>query len=95
MCLAADSFKLDTGRYPTESEGLEILLPDGGGFSTPPTAKPKGYLKNIPIDPWSRPYTYIAVNTDYRILTYGADGVPGGMGDDEDVIGCDSFYTHR
>ncbi len=89
ICIALDSFKLDTGRYPTQSEGLTILLPNGGGLSAPRTANPAGYLKSMPVDPWGRPYEYIPVNADYRVLTYGADGVPGGMGDDEDISGCD------
>lgn len=89
ICSAADGFKLDTGRYPTQSEGLVILLPNGGGFPTPRTTNPKGYLKSIPIDPWGRPYVYIAWDTDFRVLTYGANGIPGGTGDDEDVSGCE------
>ncbi len=89
ICIALDSFKLDTGRYPTQPEGLTILLPNGGGLPVPRTARPDGYLKSIPVDPWGRPYEYIAAGADYRVQTYGADGVPGGTGDDEDIVGCD------
>jgi general secretion pathway protein G len=51
---AADLFLLDTGRYPSEAEGLEILVRNTTnvpGWSGP-------YLKDgeIPLDPWGAPY---------------------------------------
>ncbi len=99
ICVAAKLFKLDAGRLPTVSEGLAILLPNAGGRPTHLRIRPDGYFDGspmdpwgkygFPIDPWGRPYVYMAAGTGYRILTYGADGVPGGMGEDEDKIGCD------
>lgn len=41
------------------------------------------------IDPWDRPYLVVApgeVNRDYDVMTYGADGEPGGEGEDQDVV---------
>jgi general secretion pathway protein G len=52
---ALDAFALDTGRYPSDSEGLEALLEapsDAKGWDGP-------YLKKaVPLDPWGNPYDY-------------------------------------
>ncbi len=69
-------FKLQTGRYPTNSEGLNALVPPG-----PPDVKdfdPDGYMKEIPLDPWKNPYVYRADGRRFTITSYGADGQPGG-----------------
>jgi general secretion pathway protein G len=81
---ALDLFYLDVGRYPTEEEGLKILyqrpdnVPNWGG----------PYLKKPPKDPWGRDYVYkISGQGDraYEILSHGADGQPGGEGENADV----------
>ena len=91
ICAALKLFRLDAGRFPTESEGIAILQRNAGGRPTDLPIAPYGYLRymeTFPIDPWGRPYVYIAAGGGYRVLTYGADGVPGGKLEDEDVIGC-------
>ena len=81
---ALDQFRLDTGRYPTTSEGLSALLTHPGvpGWDGP-------YLKKaIPNDPWGRPYHYESPGShyvDYDLTSYGADGSPGGEGESKDV----------
>jgi general secretion pathway protein G len=80
---ALDTFRLDTGRYPTTSEGLEALLTDPGvnNWDGP-------YLKKaIPNDPWSRPYHYESPGNhgDYDLYSLGADGSPGGEGENKDI----------
>jgi general secretion pathway protein G len=82
---ALDAFRLDIGRYPTSEEGLKILRekPSGLDLWQGP------YLpKEIPSDPWSRPYVYKCPgdNGDYDIISYGADGVEGGDGENQDVV---------
>ena len=79
-------FKKDTGRYPTQEEGLQALL-----------QKPQdvqvwtGYLegrRQVPKDPWGNPYAYFVTaggTPPYEIITYGADGKPGGEGEDADI----------
>jgi len=80
---ALDQFKLDTGRYPTTSEGLNALVVNPG------TSNWDGpYLKKaVPNDPWGRPYVYQSPGThgDYDLISYGADGAPGGEGDNKDI----------
>jgi general secretion pathway protein G len=81
---ALDQFRLDTGRYPTTSEGLNALLVNPG---IPNWDGP--YLKKaVPDDPWKRPYSYTCPGShgDYDILSYGADGAPGGEDENKDLV---------
>jgi general secretion pathway protein G len=80
---ALDTFRLDTGRYPTTGEGLEALLTDPGvnNWDGP-------YLKKaIPNDPWGRPYHFESPGNhgDYDLYSLGADGSPGGEGENKDI----------
>ena len=81
---ALDTFRLDVGRYPTTQEGLAAL-----------TQKPASadrwdgpYLKKeVPPDPWGKPYIYKSPGDHgpYDIVSYGADGAPGGEDTNRDV----------
>ncbi len=80
---ALDQFKLDTGRYPTTSEGLNALVTNPGitGWDGP-------YLKKaVPNDPWGHPYHYESPGShgDYDLISYGVDGSPGGEGENADI----------
>ena len=88
---ALDAYRLDNGRYPTTAQGLEALY-------TLPTAEPRPtnwrgpYLrKRVPVDPWTNPYIFESpgkVNTTgYDLISLGADGAPGGEGEDADIAG--------
>lgn len=81
---ALDQLRLDVGRYPTSSEGLNALRTASGmeNWRGP-------YLKKeIPVDPWGRPYSYTSPGThdDYEIVSYGADGSAGGEGENQDIV---------
>lgn len=80
---ALDAFRLDIGRYPTTQEGLAALTANPGidGWDGP-------YLKKgLPNDPWKKPYQYQVPGThgDYDLFSYGADGAPGGEGENKDI----------
>jgi general secretion pathway protein G len=81
---ALDTFRLDVGRYPTTQEGLQALTQKPGGaerWDGP-------YLKkDVPNDPWGKPYIYKSPGDHgpYDIVSYGADGVPGGEATNRDV----------
>jgi general secretion pathway protein G len=80
---ALDQFRMETGRYPTTTEGFNALITNPGvnGWDGP-------YLKKgIPNDPWGRPYHYESPGQhgDYDIISYGADGSPGGEGENKDA----------
>ncbi len=81
---ALDTFRLDVGRYPTTQEGLEILRRQPGGLER----WDGPYLKKgVPQDPWGKPYVYSGPGEHgpYDLLSYGADGAPGGDKDNRDV----------
>ncbi len=81
---ALDSFNMDTGRYPTESEGLKVLWiksKDIRGYDGPYLPKP------VNEDAWGNPYIYKKTSDDhgYNILSYGKDGKEGGDEKDADL----------
>jgi general secretion pathway protein G len=81
---ALDTFRLDVGRYPTTDEGLQALRQKPGGLDR----WDGPYLrKDLPLDPWGKPYIYRSPSAHgpYEIVSHGADGVPGGDGDNRDI----------
>ena len=82
---ALDQYRLDIGRYPSTEQGLQALL------ANPGEEKWQGpYLKKniLPKDPWDRPYMYQSPgsHSDYDLYSYGLDGTPGGIGENQDVL---------
>jgi general secretion pathway protein G len=77
-------FKLDVGRFPTNEEGLAALVArpaNARGWNGP-------YLKgnSVPEDPWGQAYKYSFAGTaEPEIVSLGADGAPGGEGENADV----------
>lgn len=76
-------FKLDVGRFPSAEEGLASLVtkPEtAAGWNGP-------YIKgSLPNDPWGKPYQYApAAGGNVEVLSLGADGAPGGDGENADV----------
>jgi general secretion pathway protein G len=81
---AVQLFKLDTGRFPTTSEGLEALVKDPGVKGW----KKGGYVDGgVPKDAWGNAFVYIHPgHGDHPdIVSYGADGREGGSGYDADI----------
>ncbi|MGQ9647161.1 MAG: type II secretion system major pseudopilin GspG [Thermodesulfobacteriota bacterium] len=82
---ALDTYRLDMGKYPSTEEGLKALRekPSGAeGWQGP-------YLpKEIPEDPWGRPYVYRSPGQhgDYDLISYGLDGAEGGEGENMDIV---------
>ena len=82
---AFDAFRLDTGRYPTSEEGLKSLREKPSGIEN----WEGPYLpKEIPVDPWGKPYVYKAPGEhgDYDLISYGLDGAEGGEGENQDIV---------
>jgi general secretion pathway protein G len=84
-----ETMHLDIGRFPTAEEGLNLLV-------TAPTdpkiaARWRGpYLEDphVPADPWGNPYQYSipgAEGAPFALYSFGADGQPGGEGDNADI----------
>lgn len=87
--LALDAYRLDNDQYPVTAQGLTALR-------ALPTADPlprrwRGpYLrKEVPLDPWGRPFQYRAPGTanptSYDLFSLGRDGERGGAGEDADL----------
>jgi general secretion pathway protein G len=84
LSTALDTFRLDVGRYPTTEEGLEALRTKPGGLER----WDGPYLKkDVPLDPWGKAYAYKSPGEHgpFDIVSYGADGVSGGEGDNRDI----------
>lgn len=81
---ALDTFRLDVGRYPSTQEGLEALRTKPGGLER----WDGPYLKkDLPLDPWGKAYVYKSPGEHgaFDIVSYGADGAPGGEEDNRDI----------
>jgi general secretion pathway protein G len=78
-------YKLDNQRYPTSEQGLQALIAKPAAAPVPPNWKP--YLDKLPNDPWNRPYQYLnpGVKGEIDVMSFGADGQPGGEGKNADV----------
>lgn len=87
--VALENYHLDNGVYPSSQQGLGALrakpsgLPDARNWRGP-------YLKkDVPVDPWGRPYLYKSPGDKDRagfdIQTLGRDGKPGGSDEDADL----------
>lgn len=79
------TYRLDNDRYPTTEQGLNSLSVqpnDAPNWRGPYTSK------SLPTDPWGNEYMFEAPGPngeDFAITSYGADGAPGGEGDDSDI----------
>jgi general secretion pathway protein G len=78
---ALQMFSFDVGRLPTTAEGLESLVRNTGNMDS---WKGPYLSKDVPKDPWGRPYGYRCpgMHGDFDIYSLGADGVEGG---DDDI----------
>lgn len=79
-------FRVNEFRYPTEDEGLEILL--GRPASGLNDEEFDQLLPRLPLDPWDRPYIYrnpSEYGQQFDVFTLGADGQEGGEGIDADI----------
>ena len=85
---ALQTMRLDISRWPSEAEGLSLLTTRPGdaeaarGWAGP-------YLDEaVPQDPWGQPYQYSPQSSGdnpFSLYSLGADGKPGGEGQDADI----------
>jgi general secretion pathway protein G len=80
-------YRLDNYVYPSTEQGLEALVTVTPIDPQPRNFKDGGYLAEVPQDPWGRPYLYLSPgdNGEIDIYTLGADGLPGGEGQNADI----------
>jgi general secretion pathway protein G len=80
---AIDIFAIDTGRVPSETEGLAALVSNVGavpGWNGP-------YMRDgqLPMDAWGRAFLYRFEGDQVQVMSLGADGQPGGTGNNADI----------
>jgi len=82
-------YKLDSGIYPATEQGLQALVEQPQTGTLPKKWRKGGYLEKgkVPKDPWGNEFVYLSpgAHGDYDIISYGADGVPGGEEFDKDI----------
>lgn len=85
---ALHAYRLDMGRFPATSEGLQGLM------KAPSDTKQSQFWRGpyldgeVPLDPWNRDYYYTlqgGSTEGFALYSYGADGEPGGEGFDADI----------
>jgi general secretion pathway protein G len=92
LSVALDLYWADNGEFPTTEQGLDALVlqpvsdPASGTWNGP-------YVTRVGPDPWGHDYVYRYPGTlnvdDYDLVSYGADGEPGGEGYAADVTNRD------
>lgn len=90
---AVNQFHMDTGRWPSEDEGLTVLIQRPMDVVNWP---PGGYLDttDLPKDGWGRDFIYERYPESGRpfvIKSLGADGQPGGESNDAELHSTDAF----
>ena len=87
LSMALKQFKLDNGFYPTTEQGLKALVEKPSIGKTPRNYPERGYMSQIPEDPWGSEYVYIAPgeHDEFDLMSLGADGEEGGDGFDADI----------
>ena len=82
-------YKLDNGSYPSTEQGLQALVEAPSVGQLPKAWRDGGYLEKgrVPKDPWDNEFIYLSpgANSDFDLISYGADGEPGGEDKDKDV----------
>jgi general secretion pathway protein G len=87
---ALDGYRLDNGRYPTTEQGLDALQLQPTIQPLPTNWRGPYLRKAVPMDPWGTPFVYLSPGEmnprGYDLLSLGADGEPGGEGEDADLV---------
>ena len=80
-------YRLDNFSYPTSEQGLIALVGPSSLDPAPRNFKDGGYLAEVPVDPWGRPYLYLSPgeNGEFDLYSLGADGLSGGDGQNQDL----------
>ena len=84
---ALEIYRLNNLTYPSTADGLGALMTAPPSLTDPSRYTPGGYIKKLPKDPWGRDYKYEypGKHSGFDIYTLGADGVPGGEGENADI----------
>jgi general secretion pathway protein G len=94
---AVNQFKMDTGRFPAEEEGLKALVEQPSDVTS---WEPGGYLEttDIPKDGWGNDFIfelYPESGKPFVIKSLGADGQEGGEGNNSDLLSTDAYAEKK
>ena len=80
-------YHMDNMRYPSNEQGLQALIAKPTSGPAANNWKAGGYIEKLPKDPWGNPYQYLQPGThgEVDVFSLGADGQPGGTGEDRDI----------
>lgn len=85
---ALETYRIELFSFPLTEQGLDALTRVPPGLANPERYREGGYIRRLPMDPWGNPYQYRNPGEDGRpfdVFSFGADGRPGGEGDDADI----------
>lgn len=85
---ALDTMRLDISRYPSQEEGLGLLMHQPTDSKTAPRWHGPYLEDGVPEDPWGNAYQYSPNASGvhaFSLYSFGADGTSGGTGFDADV----------
>jgi general secretion pathway protein G len=87
---ALEMYRMEQGRLPSQEQGIRALCEKPILPPVPQSYPADGYMESrkLPLDPWGHEYVYIVPGSkseSYEIITYGADGEPGGTGESADI----------
>lgn len=74
--MALDAYRVSRGAWPEPSQGFAPLVK-------------ARTLKQLPRDPWRHPLTWRLEDGEPVVMSFGADGAPGGDGDAADITTAD------
>lgn len=85
LVASVEQFHSDVGRYPSQREGLVALVKEPGeadGWTGPYVKSPKSLR-----DPWGHQIRYVldGDGAAFYLESFGADGKPGGTGQNRDL----------
>jgi len=91
---ALATYRMEQGYLPTQEQGLKALVEKPTTPPIPERYPDEGYLesRHLPKDPWGHDYIYVVPGPKgeaFEIVSYGADGEPGGTGDAADISSSD------
>jgi general secretion pathway protein G len=90
METALRMYRMEQGALPTQRQGLRALCEKPTEAPIPAKYPAGGYLEagKVPLDPWGHEYVYLVPGrggSACEVISYGADGEPGGVGEDADL----------